>query len=130
MLYQYQKHFTLEEARAYIPRLKYQISEIAKLKNELNKIGFDIYTRKFQLGFNPDTFNEFPPEYDQFSDLVQSLVNEGIYIKGFEIGLVDFPAIRNNGEEVFLCWKEGENDISYWHSLSGGFRGRRPISEF
>lgn len=129
-MYQYQKHFTLDEARDYLPRLKYQISEISKIKNQLEKIGFDIHNRRFQMGFNPDTLNEFPPEYEQFSDLVQSLINEGIYIKGFEEGLVDFPAIRNNGEEVFLCWREGEKDISYWHTLSGGYRGRRPISEF
>lgn len=130
MVYQYQKHFTLEEARAYLPRLKYQISEISRIKIELDKIGFDIYTRKYHLGFNPDTLNEFPPEYEQFSDLVQSLVKEGIFVKGFEEGLVDFPAVRDNGEEVFLCWKEGESDISYWHTLSSGYRGRRPISEF
>ena len=130
MIYQYQKHFTLEEARAYIPRLKYQISEIIKIKHHLDKIGFDIHNRKFHLGFNPDTLNEFPPEYEQFSDLVQALVDEGIFVKGFEEGLVDFPAVRNNGEEVFLCWKEGESDISYWHTLSSGYRGRRPISEF
>ena len=38
--------------------------------------------------------------------------------------------LTNNGEEVFLCWKEGEEDIEYWHSLSAGYKGRRPITEF
>ena len=130
MMYQYQKHFTLDEARAYLPRLKYQISEILKIKIQLDKIGFNIFTRKYEMGFNPDTLSEFPPEYEQFGELVQSLADEGIYVKGFEDGLVDFPAIRKNGEEVFLCWREGEKDISFWHSLSGGYRGRRPIAEF
>ena len=130
MVYQYKKHFTLDEARAYLPRLKYQIAEISKIKDQLDKIGFDIHTRRFQMGFNPDTLTEFPPEYEQFSDLVKSLIDEGIYVKEFEEGLVDFPAIRNDGEEVLLCWKEGEKDISYWHTLSTGYRGRRPIEEF
>ena len=119
MVYQYKKHFTLDEARAYLPRLKYQIAEISKIKDKLDK-----------MGFNPDTLTEFPPEYEQFTDLVQSLIDEGIYVKGFEEGLVDFPAIRKDGEEVLLCWKEGEKDISYWHTLSTGYRGRRPIEEF
>ena len=130
MIYQYQKHFTLDEARLYLPRLKYQMTEITKIKNQLDKIGFNIYTRKYRMGYNPDTLTEFPNEYVQFSKLIQALVDEGIFVKGFEEGLVDFPAVRKNGEEVFLCWKDGEKDINFWHTLSGGYRGRRPIIEF
>lgn len=130
MVYQYKKHFTLDEARSYLPRLKFQMAEIIKMKNRLDEIGFNIYTRKYRMGFNPDTLVEFPNEYIQFSDLLQALVDEGIYIKGFEEGLVDFPALRKNGEEVFLCWKDGEKDINFWHTLQAGFRGRRPITEF
>ena len=130
MVYQYKKHFTLDEARSYLPRLKFQMAEIIKMKNRLDEIGFNIYTRKYRMGFNPDTLVEFPTEYIQFSDLLQALVDEGIYIKGFEEGLVDFPALRKNGEEVFLCWKDGEKDINFWHTLQAGFRGRRPITEF
>ena len=130
MVYQYKKHFTLDEARSYLPRLKFQMAEIIKVKILLDEIGFNIYTRKYRMGFNPDTLVEFPNEYIQFSDLLQALVDEGIYIKGFEEGLVDFPALRKNGEEVFLCWKEGEEDINFWHTLQAGFRGRRPITEF
>ena len=130
MVYQFQKHFTVDEARTYLPRLKFQITEILNVKKRLNEIGFNIYTRKYRMGFNPDTLVEFPNEYIQFSELIQTLVDEGIYVKGIEEGLVDFPALRKNGEEVFLCWKDGEEDINYWHTLSGGFKGRRPITEF
>jgi hypothetical protein len=130
MIYQYEKHFTLDEAQSYLPRLKYQISEIFNIKRRLDNIGFNIYTKKYRMGFNPDTLSVFPDEYIQFSELIQSLVDEGIFVKGIEEGLVDFPAIRKNGEEVFLCWKDGEKDISFWHTLSGGYSGRRPIKEF
>jgi hypothetical protein len=129
-MYQYKKHFTLVEARAHLPKLKYQIAEIMKLKEYLDQIGFDIHTRHYHPGFNPDTLTEFPDEYVQLSDIIKSLVEEGIFIKGIEHGLVDFPAIRNNGEEVFLCWKESEKDISFWHALTTGYRGRRPIEDF
>ena len=74
--------------------------------------------------------NEFPHEYLQLVEKIQSLQNEGIIVKGIEEGLIDFPAIRKNGEEVFLCWKEGEEIISYWHTLDDGYKGRRPIEEF
>ena len=129
-MYQYKKHFTLDEARGYLPRLKYDISEIIRLKLQLDKIGFNIYTRKYRPGFNPDTLNEFPDDFIQVVDIIQALNDEGIILKGIEEGLIDFPALRKNREEVFFCWKEGEEDINYWHSLTAGYRGRRPIEEF
>ena len=129
-MYQYKKHFTVEEARTYLVRLKYDISEIIRLKVDLESIGFNVYTRKYRPGYNPDTFKEFPDDFLQMVDIIQALSDDGIIIKGLEEGLADFPAIRKNGDEVFLCWKEGEEDIMYWHTLDGGYRGRRPLKEF
>ena len=129
-MYQYKKHFTLDEARTHLPRLKYEISEVMELKSKLDLIGFNIYTRKYRPGFNPDTLSEFPEDYIHMLEILQALNDDGIIVKGVEEGLVDFPALRKNGEEVFLCWKEGENDIDFWHSLTAGYRGRRPITEF
>jgi hypothetical protein len=28
---------------------------------------------------------------------------------------------------VFLCWKLGEDEIRYWHTLDGGFAGRQEL---
>jgi len=129
-MYQYKKHFTLDEARTHLPRLKYDMTEILGLKLKLDEVGFNIYTRKYRPGFNPDTLNEFPEDFIQMLDILQALSDDGIIVKGVEEGLVDFPALRKNGEEVFLCWKEGEGDIDHWHSLSTGYKGRRPIKDF
>jgi hypothetical protein len=129
-MYQYEKHFTLKEALTYLNRLEYDLRELGRLKAELDKNGFNIYTRKYRTGFNPDTMNEFPDDFMQLVEIIKSLTDDGIILKGIEEGLIDFPAVRENGEEVFLCWKSGEEHIQFWHSLDGGFRGRRPISEF
>ena len=32
-----------------------------------------------------------------------------------------------SGEEALLCWHLGEDDIRYWHTVDGGFAGRRPL---
>lgn len=129
-MYQYDKHFTLDEARTHLSRLKFEIAEILDLKSKLDAEGFNIYTRKYRPGFNPDTLNEFPDQFLQILDLLQAINDTGIIVKAIEEKLVDFPALRKNGEEVFLCWKDGEEDIEFWHSLHAGYRGRRPISEF
>jgi hypothetical protein len=50
----------------------------------------------------------------------------GCLFKGFEAGLVDFYSLRAD-RLVFLCWREGEDGITFWHELEAGFAGRQPI---
>ncbi len=49
-----------------------------------------------------------------------------VVLRDLDRGLVDFPAIRD-GEEIFLCWEEGENEIGFWHELDAGYGGRRAL---
>jgi hypothetical protein len=39
---------------------------------------------------------------------------------------VDFPALRD-GREVYLCWQEGEDEITHWHEIDAGFAGREEL---
>jgi len=50
----------------------------------------------------------------------------GVECKGYDVGLVDFPA-ELEGREVFLCWRLGEPAVAHWHDRDAGFAGRRPI---
>jgi hypothetical protein len=50
----------------------------------------------------------------------------GCVVKDLEIGLLDFPALINN-EEVYLCWRLGEERIRFWHRQDEGFTARKPI---
>ena len=50
----------------------------------------------------------------------------GCVVKDLEVGLLDFPAIMDN-QEVYLCWRLGEDRITHWHEIDAGFTGRQPI---
>jgi len=63
----------------------------------------------------------------RLEEAVGSLRAEGIEVKDLGTGLVDFYGIED-GEVVFLCWQRGEPSVGFYHSLSGGFRSRRPIA--
>ena len=63
---------------------------------------------------------------EKMEDCVEELETIGCQLKDFEMGLVDFPSERD-GEPILLCWRLGEEEVSFWHSLEGGFGGRRPL---
>lgn len=50
----------------------------------------------------------------------------GCVVKDLDEGLVDFLTVVNN-EQVYLCWKLGEERIRYWHRIEEGFAGRKPL---
>jgi hypothetical protein len=58
--------------------------------------------------------------------IVAELDGLGVVVKDLDLGLLDFPALRD-GEEVELCWQVGEDAVAYWHPLEAGYRGRKPI---
>lgn len=51
----------------------------------------------------------------------------GIELKDPERGLIDFYHQREEGEVVFLCYVLGETEIAWWHTVDGGFAGRRRL---
>jgi hypothetical protein len=52
----------------------------------------------------------------------------GVQVKALDMGLLDFPCKVEN-DIVLLCWKAGETEITHWHGIEEGFRGRKPITE-
>lgn len=53
----------------------------------------------------------------------------GCVFKGFDTGLIDFPAVVD-GRDVYLCWQFDEPRLEYWHEIDGGFAGRQPLDAF
>ena len=70
-------------------------------------------------------------EHQQLAESLKSALNRiletGCLIKDLEVGLLDFPALINN-EEVYLCWRLGEDRIRFYHRQDEGFAGRKPLN--
>jgi hypothetical protein len=62
----------------------------------------------------------------ELTELVEEVVGLGVQVKDPTQGLIDFPTTID-GEPALLCWRAGEGNIEYWHTLEGGFAGRRPL---
>jgi hypothetical protein len=69
-------------------------------------------------------------EYNRLVEQVKNALDRihatGCVVKDLDSGLVDFPAILKN-EEVYLCWRLGEDRIRFYHGQDEGFSGRKPI---
>ena|SRR3984885_13066119 len=50
----------------------------------------------------------------------------GCIVKDLEVGLLDFPA-RIDNQDVYLCWRLGEDRIRFYHRQDEGFSARKPI---
>ncbi|MBV6478710.1 MAG: hypothetical protein HGGPFJEG_01467 [Ignavibacteria bacterium] len=90
---------------------------------------YDIYKHSFFGGITQNGSGVYPKEFTELIKIIKEITELGILIKSIENGLIDFPHVRDNGEEVYLCYLSGEEKIKFWHSLNDGFAGRRSIDE-
>jgi len=61
-----------------------------------------------------------------FQEELESFTAMGARLKDLDQGLVDFFG-QVAGETVFLCWKEEEAEVGWYHPLDGGYRQRKPL---
>ncbi len=63
---------------------------------------------------------------DSIARAVEKIHEAGCLVKDLDVGLLDFPA-RLNNEDIYYCWRLGEDRIRFYHRQDEGFAGRRPI---
>lgn len=57
---------------------------------------------------------------------LEHIESTGCVVKDLDVGLLDFPSLIDD-EEVYLCWRLGEDRIRFYHRQDEGFAGRRPL---
>ncbi|HEX7141635.1 MAG TPA: DUF2203 domain-containing protein [Nitrososphaeraceae archaeon] len=123
--------FTVDKANTILPKVKKRFDEILCCKNNV----MDIQEELQNLSDSNCSFEKFIKKKQELNHAVTSLYNMiqeledlGIMIKSVDEGLLDFPSIRDD-EEIWLCWKFGENQVKFWHRKEEGFMGRKPIPQ-
>ncbi|NEW08158.1 DUF2203 domain-containing protein [Paenibacillus sp. SYP-B3998] len=130
------KLFTVQEANAMLTTVDQELRKIQTLKRDFEAKYMDLRRLKNEQAEqvsgekDPFFFMETELEFLQIEakSLIQGFQLKGVELKDIDTGLVDFPCIID-GQEVLLCWKQGEDAIRYYHSRHEGFAGRKPISE-
>ena len=135
------RFYTLAEANAKVPALQASFTAVAahiaratELNDQVNDLEV-VWGSKVIAQDCPDRadylkYKEAVREVEESVDeILKGVRADGIEIKDLSAGLIDFYAKRGS-EVVFLCWKRGEKAVGFWHTLQGGFAGRKPIKEF
>ncbi|MEO9294685.1 MAG: DUF2203 domain-containing protein [Nitrososphaera sp.] len=112
----------LPEVKRMFANIVAQKSRVVALNNELQALvdsesDFEHYINKKQ---------ELNTAVTNLYKSIEVLEAMGVSIKSVDEGLLDFPSKRFD-EEVWLCWKAGEDEIKFWHGKDEGFMGRKPL---
>jgi hypothetical protein len=123
----HERHFTLEEASAMLPRIEPVLLELREQRDRLT----DAEAHELLSDAAPGNGGGEPGRsvgeaFLRVRELLGELTSAGIVLRDIDRGLIDFPAIRE-GQEVYLCWQLGEERIEFWHELEAGFGGRQPL---
>lgn len=130
------QYFTLDEANHLIPYLEDKLREIDGIKSQLDHFidrledeGYDIEDLLKHSSQNNES-QKYSVELEAFGDAINDVMfdiqERGVILKDLEMGLIDFFS-NVDGKEVFLCWKRGEPEISYYHGIKEGFSGRKSL---
>ena len=127
MAYQFQKHYTREEARGMLPQVREWLKRIGQLQGDLEKFEKRL-TGMMVSGcdLGGDCVNGWVRTLADLDAVLREFHQREIQIKDIDRGLVDFPTIIG-GREVFLCWEQDEEDVEFWHELDAGYAGRERL---
>lgn len=128
--------FTLSEAQTLLPVLESLLRKAQRSGTRAAEIEIDLEQlrqRIFLLGGMHIDVNaaarrraERDKALKDTKDTLEEIDAIGVQVKDLDKGLLDFPCVMD-GQTVLLCWKLGEKEIGYWHTMEEGFAGRKPI---
>src|SRR5262249_25574224 len=106
MAYLFKKHYTRDEARALLPRVREWLNRLGALRRKI--VQDEKAVSELLQGGNDvggDAVNRSIRALADFKEVVMQFQERQIQLKDLDRGLIDFPAIIG-GKEVFLCWEQ------------------------
>jgi hypothetical protein len=133
---QFVRYFSPEEANAELEEVRPLVERLVEARRESLRLEERLGAVRARVlgnggGLDPARVEELQAEAMEAAkavlELLERLDQLGVQIKDPDTGLIDFPAKHPDGSDVLLCWQLGEDDVAFWHTLDGGFRGRKPL---
>ena len=122
------KTFTILEARSLLPRLRVLFDDMRRHRRVLVRLTkhIDRARAAADSGGGSPYGAVYLEHASEFAVAYESIVEMGVVVKDLVAGLVDFPH-EHEGRIVYLCWKDGEDELDWWHEVDDGFAGRQRL---
>jgi hypothetical protein len=131
-----QKIFSLTEAEHARRQVEPLLIDAMQGRREMGDLedGLSAIANRIQImggvTVDYDTASRLRSDLNQIVEKVKDALDQiqatGCIVKDLDSGLVDFPSVIKD-EEVYLCWRLGEDRIRFYHRQDEGFSGRKPI---
>lgn len=112
--------FTVAEAREVLAELMPTLQRFITLRADAAELGAAVRGQTLGGAMELHEINQ------QLESLMRTVQDTGVQVKGWAPLLMDFPASLD-GENVLLCWLEGDLGLAWYHKAAVGFPGRRPL---
>lgn len=125
------RYFALPEASQTLETIRPLMDEVQAIREKIMSTQPEAWSaiEKSVGNGGSRALSRIVVDFEKLDALVHQILDTGVLIKDVNIGLLDFPALKD-GREVYLCWQYGEGDIAFWHEIEAGYAGRQPISTF
>lgn len=119
------KLYTVEEANELLPTIVPLLEGLRDAQSTMAELQDHVTDASVGNG-GGSAGNDFLEASQTAGRALAELNGLAIQVRDPEKGLIDFPAERD-GEEIFLCWRLGEDTVAWWHPIDSGFAGRQPL---
>jgi hypothetical protein len=116
--------FTLLAARELLPAVLRHVDDIVVLRADLADAHAALRRGDAPVGGLP----EVKATEARLQEAVDWFADHGIQLKGVAPVIIDFPS-QLDGQDVLLCWLEGETALTWYHPAETGFMGRRRLPD-
>ncbi|HUQ01952.1 MAG TPA: DUF2203 domain-containing protein [Kofleriaceae bacterium] len=131
------RHYTVSEVNAFIPEVTRRWAAALELRAQLRRH----HARLEEAGYpaSEKLPDDASPEVrrdhlvllglrDALRDELAAIGATGCVVRDLDTGLCDWLGAYG-GLDVWLCWRVGESECTWFHGIEDGFAGRRPITE-
>src|SRR5215203_4395944 len=110
------RYFTLPEANETLNFILPLMDEVQAIREKIMSTQPEAWTaiEKSVGNGGSRALSRIVQDFEKLDILVHQILDAGVLIKDVNIGLLDFPALKD-GREVYLCWQYGEGEIAFWH---------------
>jgi len=123
------EYYTPQKANKVLPEVKRKFNLIVAIRDQIIGIQEELQ----HMLDSGDTLEKYMLKKQELNTAmsnlyraIEDLESTGVMVKSVDEGLLDFPSMKFN-EEVWLCWKAGEDEVKFWHGKDEGFVGRKPL---